>query len=421
MINAPHKKIQKIVSHDFSDSNENISNDYDYGNLDYNQKPKTRLGVLLWVLLFILIISSVYFLLERFSIAKVTIEPRKDPFSFKDQYFSASHQESDSLHFEIMIVDAEEKKHVVLTNTEKIDSKATGEVVIYNAFSTKPQKLTINTRLADDEGRIFMTNKAVSIPGYTTLKGKIVPGSVVVGIQASASGDSFNGEPRDFSILGYKGTTKYSKIYARSKGPISGGSSGLVYVMSPQEMGEIVTQMKTNLMVKLQKKMEAQVPASYILYPDSMKFDIQTSDDNFRSKNSDALFVIKGSLSGILFKEKELTLKIAYGVDSDLKDFEANQITIPEIKKLKFNFANGSSDFSKNTNNINFFLNGDGILLWHPNVDKIKNSLMGINKNSLDSIFKNDRSIGKANVVFRPPWQSIVPNDLSKISIVIKE
>jgi len=101
--------------------------------------------------------------------------------------------------------------------------KATGNVVIYNTFSSSEQSLVATTRLESSDGKIFRISKGVTVPGMTS-DGN--PGAVEVQVVADEAGEAYNIGPSDFTIPGFKGNPKFGKFSAKSSEPMRGGASG---------------------------------------------------------------------------------------------------------------------------------------------------------------------------------------------------
>lgn len=392
--------------------------DYDHSYSKKNKIKKNRNKKLpLFIFLSLLFVGILYTLSVVFAHATIYVKNKVQHFVLADEIFTAQRGDSSNLQFEIMIVDAEETKQMIFTETKELSTKAHGEVVIYNTFSKTPQKLLINTRLEDDSKLIYMTDKAVTIPGYTMSGTKVVPGSVTVGVTAASAGEKYNGDPRDFVIFGYKGTAKAKGIYARSKTSLSGGAVGHVFTPSATEAGVINTDMSVLLRTKLEKKLQAQVPPGYIFYPGSSQFKLDFNSNNLISKTSDAKIEAKASLSAILLKSDDLQKIITKSVYPSVSDSEISEIMIPDITKLSFSYKNNDELISKTTNTINFVLNGEGDLVWNPDLEKLATSIVGMSINDLDKIFKADPGIENARVILRPPWQKNLPKKLNYIKV----
>lgn len=393
----------------------------DYSDFRNEDKKNFPWKLLIIILIGIIFVGGIVLAVNKyFSYAHIYITPKTLTYTFEKESFTARKDDNASLHFEIMIVEGEDKQSAVFTETKDLNSKATGTVVIYNAFSTKPQKLTINTRLSDDKKHIYMTDKEVMIPGYTGAGAKIVPGSVEVSVTASASGPAYNGDPRDFSIVGFAGTAKASKIYARSKTPLSGGEVGTFYVLSAQDKGKAIVDGGTALYNKLVKKLQAQVPPGYIVYPGSMQYNKKTTDDTFQSKTPDGTITITGTLSAPIFKESEMREAIVRNLYPEVEALELSEISSPKMQNFTFAYTDTATQITKTTDIVKFTFTGSDTLLWNPMMDVLKTKLVGVDKDSLDTIFTTDPGIAKARAKFTPPWQGSVPTDTGHINITLE-
>lgn len=380
------------------------------------KKPRNK-KLPIFIILALAFIGLLYALSVIFAHATLYVHNKVQHFTFADEVFNMQRTESSALHFEIMIVDGNESKEMTFTETKELSTKARGEVVIYNAFAKTPVKLLINTRLEDDAKNIYMTDKAVTIPGYTMSGTKVVPGSVVVGITAQNPGEKYNGDPRDFVIFGYKGTAKATKIYARSKTSLSGGATGNVYTPSATEKGTISTDIGVLLRNKLEKKLQAQVPEGYVFYPGSSQFTLDLNSDNLTSKTSDAKIEAKATLSAVLIKSEDLQKAIIKAVYANVGADEISEISVPDMSKLIFAYKNPTDVINKSTTNINFTLSGDGDLVWNPDLEKLHTTIVGMQVDQLDKIFKADPGIENVRVILRPPWQKNLPKKANYITV----
>ena len=86
------------------------------------------------------------------------------------------------------------------------DERATGVIVVYNAYSAAPQRLIKNTRFATEDGKIFRAKDSIVVPGTTIENGKIIPGSVEAIVVADEPGEAYNFQTPEFrSGLHYSG------------------------------------------------------------------------------------------------------------------------------------------------------------------------------------------------------------------------
>ena len=103
------------------------------------------------------------------------------------------------------------------------EKKATGEVVIYNNFSSSPQTLVATTRLVSSDGKIYRLNNSITVPGAEAPGGKITPSSIRASISADKPGEAYNLSPGvKFRIPGFEGSPKYDGFYAELNEPLGG-------------------------------------------------------------------------------------------------------------------------------------------------------------------------------------------------------
>lgn len=402
-----HEHVVKKASKKSSNHRKNSS-----GFSERNNKVKLFLISLGFILV------SLFFILNYFASVKIFIVPKVEKFSFNNEKFTTIKSSNSGLPFEVMVVEANEEKNVNFSEEKTMSTKAKGTVVIYNEYSTVPQKLLINTRLSDDNGLIYMTDKAITIPGYTKSGSKIVPGSITITVTAQNEGNEYNGKARDLKILGFKGTPKYEKMYARSKTDFEGGAKGTFYTPSAKEKGEINSELSLKLKDSLIKKIEAEIPEGYMNYPESVQFSVVINEESFISKTQDAKIVANAKVYTLIFKEEDILREFIKRAYPEANDMDFKEIDIPEIKEFKFNFSNKEYVITKDATEVSFELSGDGTLIWHPVATDLVNKLVGVNKKDMDSILKEDTGILKARVVFRPPWKRNFPENAEKIKII---
>lgn len=376
---------------------------------------------ILLIFVLVLIIGFLFVFSFYFSYAKVIITPKKHDIVLEKEVFKAEKKEKSEIPFEIIIISDKTEKDVIFTESGEVSEKAHGVVTFFNEYSTTAQNLLISTKIADNNGLIYLTNKAITIPGFTLSKDKkIIPGSISVEVIAQNPGEKYNGDPRDFSIVNFKGTPKYTKIYARSKGPMLGGITGQVYSLGPKQLGEINNQANSTFRLNMIKKMEAQIPDDYLLYPNATNF-LFTLDNISNSKTPEGKVEINGTLSAVIFKKLELSKSIINKKVFDLKDNELLEIEIPKLELYEFNFINSQQNITKDLNEFSFTLSGKDTLIWHPNLEQIKNDLIGLNKKDINQVFEKYKGIDNANLIVHPIWNKNITKNASRIKILIEQ
>ena len=380
--------------------------------------PRKKNKAKRYIFLSFLLLIVIFLIFNFFASVKVYITPKIEQFSFNSEKFTANRNSTSSLPFEIMIIEGSEEKDVTFSEIKEIATKAKGTVVLYNEYSTTPQKLLINTRLIDDKGLIYMTDKAVSIPGYIKSTSKVVPGSISVTVTAQNTGDKYNSELKDFKVLGFKGNLKYDKVYARAKTTFVGGAVGNFYIPTATEKGIINTEINTKLKTSLEKKIFAEIPEGYMTYVGSMQFSTSINEESLLSKTKDAKISANGKIATVIFKIEDIKKELIKKAYPNATDMDFKEIDIKGLDGFNFNFLDKTYNITKDAESISFDLTGDKVLEWHPIIESLTKKLSGVSKKEIDNIFKRDTGILRARVVFRPPWQRSMPENVEKIKII---
>jgi len=374
------------------------------------------------LVLFIIVLigGGVYWGGDYLQKANVSLTAKHQLITYKSKQFLASKDvNSNAIDFEIMIISDKKTKNIVLTEPQEVSTKATGVITLYNEFSTTPQKISAGAFISDSDGKAYKIDSTLTIPGYKLdTNKKIIPGQIDAKITAFLVGDAYNGSPEDFHITSFKKTNKYDKIYGKLKTSLSGGASGLVYVLSDKDKTNLLNIAQSSLKEDLFNKTKAQVPSGYILYPEATTFSYKI-DENFFSKTPEAKVEMEGVMSVVLLEEKSLLNNIIKISLPTIKGEELKEITIPYLSKLSFSFANSEQEITKDMNSVSFFLTGDLVAIWEPDVENLKNKLVGVNKDSVLQIFRQDPGIASAIVKIFPIWQKYIPKDVTKINIIV--
>lgn len=399
-----HKKeIKKIDRKEVSES----------GEIQINYiKNKSR--YMLWFVAFVSVLFCVFAFSFVFSKAEVKINPKvKDIVLNQNLSASEDSNDNDILFFDLVKINEEESKNIQANGEKDVSEKATGSVLIFNTFSSSPQALNIDTRLEGSNGKIYKTQTKIVVPGMSKNN---TPGSVEVKIYAADAGEEYNSPPLDFKIFGFKGTSKYSKFYGRSKGDIVGGLKGKVPAIADADKVNVVNDLKNALQAKLLQK-ATDHPSEFVLFKDAVF--ISLDDSNILStynKDNSATFTLKGTLFGILFNEKEITRKIA---ENNIDKYDGSDIYIPNIGDLTFSLSNKENILFDNIKNIDFNLSGSMKIVWKIDVDKFTTVLLNKSKKDFSQILSEYPNINSAVLTLSPFWKMSLPNKVEKIKVVV--
>jgi len=319
---------------------------------------------------------------------------------------------SSPISFDLVVISGTEETKVEADKKELLETRSKGTAVIYNTFSTSPQPLLIDTRLEGSNGKIYKTEKKLTVPGM----GKDgTPGKVEVGIYASEPGGDYNSEPLDFKIFGFKGTPKYDKFYGRSKGNLIGGTSGEFYVVPKENKEKIAASLEAALKKKLFEKAKSQIPQGFIMFPEAASLQLNGGLADAHSEVPEVPVKLQGTLYGLLFDTQKLTKEIA---KRNVDQYDDSDVYISNIENLGFGLSNPENIPWSDLKNINFSLKGPAKIVWRMDSAKLGVELAGKKKKDFNSIMSAYPHAVSADLILKPFWRMTLPDDPKDINII---
>src|SRR3989344_5984308 len=329
-----------------------------------------------------------------------------------DGAFVAERLGADSvLPFDVMLSHDSETKQVEATVTTQVDRKASGRIVIYNDFSTASQRLIKNTRFESPEGRMYRIRESVEVPGQTTIQGQKIPGSIEATIFADEAGETYNSDPTDFTIPGFKGTPRYDKFYARSKSEIAGGFSGVLKIVPDEELIQVRNELRYNVSRRLLEKAHTEKPNDFVLFDSAvfLEFEDANQNNNNDIKSYTVSVTETGTLFGIIFEKQKLYDAVGHFLVPTLGADE--HVSVQNLEDLAFTFKDKEVGNPSDRTSISFFLKGTSRVVWVFDEESLKAGLAGKPKSDLKTILAGFPSINKAEVTVRPFWKRTFPKD----------
>jgi len=375
---------------------------------------------IIWLIAIICLLAVFFGISMLFSSATITITPRQTAITFDNESYVAKQNSTSSteLSFEVLKVSQNSQETVMATEEKNVTEKASGQIVIYNNYSSASQRLINNTRFEAKNGKVYRINSSVIVPGYKKINGQLVPGSVEVKVFADQAGDNYNlalaDLVGDFNIPGFKGDPRYAGFYARLKTDITGGFIGKQRIVSDSLRNSTKVVLKERLREELLKKLYAVIPADYLVFKDSYTVDYIDLPDTAIGTDKVALN-IKGDLNGIIFNNLLLTKYLAEKKISNFDGLPAE--LIPTDNFVATLTGKDSANLWKN-NVLQVKLDGDALVKWLYKADDIKKDLAGKKEADIKGLLnKYKDSILSIGVSFTPIWTRYIPENVKKISI----
>src|SRR3989344_3128482 len=387
--------------------------------------PRHRLWYFLGALGIVAVLAVTYLLGNIFfTKATVTVTLKQDT-AQADTTIIAQKDPTDQkvLPFQLVTIEEGATKEIQSIGTNFIEHKASGQIVIYNNYSSEPQRFVKNTRFQTADGKVFRVNSAITIPGSKVVSGKTVPGSLTVTVYADQPGVQYNIGLTDFTLPALKDSdpVRYKGFYARSKIPMTGGVSGEVVTPAVDELGKARAVLDQEIGEKLQTNLQSKIPAGFIMFKSltTTTFSLEDAPENIAEKGKAPktyLVKEKGVLTGVTF---DLNLFSEYLARRILSGYTGGGVSIQNLGDLTVIPTTPLSDILPEKE-FPFHVRGNVLFSWNVNTEALRNDLIGVSrsKEARAEIFKKYPSILQANVDIRPFWRSNFPDKTTLINII---
>jgi hypothetical protein len=318
-----------------------------------------------------------------------------------------------------MTVTTEIQREIFGSELTEVTGKAKGSAVFFNEYSKTAQTIKTGTRLTGSNGKSYLTQQSITIPGYTTdAKKKKVPGTTsAVSIIAVDTGTSSNSEGLSFTITSFSGTKK-TQLYARSAGALTGGEAGMRHTVSDAERPALIESLKTQLTERLKRETRAQIPQELITYPDLQFVSIDADSLKLEGEGVKFSARIKGTMVSYLISRDLFESAIAKEV---LSDSSYTSVTIPGLASLS---VVPESAIPANPqilpDVISIQVSGNGSIITKVSEERIQEALLGVKRRSFDTIIGSFGEIESARFRLFPFWSPFFPKQDKYIKVQTK-
>jgi len=372
----------------------------------------------LTLLILVFVGGLVYAALEFLPRVEIKIIAKKTPWNYEDWLWASKETLNiDAVTKRIPAEIFKETKNINLaypSNGRKmVEKKASGEITIYNAFSSKPQTLIIETRFETLDGKIFFLTKKIIVPGAEITDGKIVPSSVKATVIAEKAGVEYNiSSVAKFSLPAFKGTPKYDGFYAKSDRPITGGFVGEMSYPTEDDIRLAKEKNRAVLEESLNILLTSQMPKELKIIEGGREFKIlkETVGEEMDSQGKFSVFS-EAALAIIAFRESDVLELMRNLVKSGLGD---------DFKEKEYSLQYGATrgDFDKGE--LSFKIDYRGFFWQQINIESFKNSVLNKRENELKVAVFSLPGVEKAVVSFWPFWVKSVPDKTNRIKVIME-
>ncbi|MBU0546609.1 MAG: hypothetical protein ABH876_02235 [Patescibacteria group bacterium] len=297
------------------------------------------------------------------------------------------------------------------------ESKAEGIIRIYNAYSTSPQSLVVNTRFISTEGKLFRIKKGVTVPGGHYEGQELIPGFIDVEVGADQSGEEFNIKSSTFSIPGFAGTPRYTYFYGKSFQAMTGGFKKEVNQVTQKDLDNAQTALEQQVIAECLAGLKGEIASEtdLVLLDKAVQTKIvNTSFSATVNKETERFTVTSNAKSTALVfnsrDEKIFVINFASSQAPDGKKLNQNSLDI-ERSLNKIDLESGKIIFSLNID-VEFYSDIDLSVLGQ--------ALKGKSLDEAKICLENYPQIDKSSISLWPFWVKKVPQKEEKVKIELQ-
>lgn len=392
------RPVRRRVEEDEDDSNSSFE------PLHVNRKGKSK--VVLATLAIILIAGIT---LAHTVFAQATVNIKTSPISVPLE----SQALAEKIPYQSFTKNAEKTFSAAAVKTVQVSKKATGEIIIYNNWSSKPYELVKTTRFETENGSIYRLTADVTVPGVKTSGGKATPGSVSAKVEADKPGSEYNAKGGiELRLPGLiKGTDRYEQIYAKTSANFTGGQVGTAPDTSSKEIQDEIASQRAQAEQEAIAQFTSENPG-ITLIKDSIKTTSTTGQVN--PDGNSARIIINVTTKAIGLNKDALLESISKVVaDKNITP------TKEGLELLDYKITETS-----NTSLLNgeFAIEVSGSVSGNTttNTETLKNDLVGKPVQEAYSAIEKDIPGSEVEISIRPFWKGSLPGNPDKINVNIK-
>ncbi len=384
----------------------------------FRLKKFTLMTYALLTTFLVLLTGGVYSAIEFLPKAEIKIVTEKSEWSYVDSITAS--KESAEIDFvekqipaEIFSVKKNYNFSFAATGKKAVEEKATGEIVIYNVYSSDSQVLVANTRFESPDGKIFRLKEKIIVPGAKIIEGKITPSSINATVVADQAGPQYNiGPVSRFSIPGFEGSPKYEGFYASSQKSMTGGFIGERAYPTDEDIAKAKEEAKKGFKDYVNSFLSLQIPPEFKIIEGADQFTVLKEEVNKEVNEAENFTIfLEGESLNVGFRESDLKTLLENLAQNDLgTDFK--------IKTYELEYGVGRADFDEGK--ISFAVNFHGVFERPVDVESFREQILNKNEAELKGLVSLMPNIRKTTVSFWPFWVKRVPDDLKRVIVEVE-
>lgn len=319
----------------------------------------------------------------------------------------------ETVRYEVIKLSETKTVTVPATGEEAVELKASGKIVVYNNFSSEPQRLIVRTRFETPDGLVFRIPESIVVPGKTVKGGVETPGSIEVEVFADEAGEKYNVEKTDFTIPGFKNDpSRFKNFYARSSTDMAGGFIGKRKTVQPADRQTALQSVDMELESSLAKNLQAKVPEGLVLLSGAIEY----KSKELPQKEEASAVVLKKEMTAyaVMLNRQDLSDKITSEYIAKSAEWEGIEPTVKDYSTLKV--IDLPADIETGSK-LELQISGAIKVLADINTDIISQRLLGAPKGNVARLMDEFAGISSITATIRPIWKQSFPQNPSKIYV----
>jgi hypothetical protein len=396
----PNKKVTKPQSNVFNNSSP-------------DNKKSRRKKFIFGGIIVVLIAAFIVSMMTVFASATVSIKPKSQSVDVDMKITGVSERENNTVRYEVVKLSQSKTVSVPATGEEAVELKASGKIVIYNNFSTDPQRLIVRTRFESSDGLIFRIPESVVVPGKTIKNGVETPGSTEVEIFADEAGEKYNIKKSDFTIPGFKSdANRYKNFYARASTNMTGGFIGKRKTVAAADKQTALQNIDSEVNDELSKNLQSKVPEGLVLLPGSVIF--KSKELTPKEETSSVSIGKEITAYAVMLNKQDLSDAITNEYISKSVDWNNIKSIVNDFSSLKVSNLPDNLDAN---GKITPQITGKADILADIDANVIAQRLLGAPKGDASKLTSEFPGIYNITVAIRPMWKQSFPENPSKIYV----
>lgn len=378
--------------------------------LDMNpNRPRGTGAFILFGVVFVIVVAAILGIVSTFfHRADVLATPHRYSAQVETSFETAP--QHPLLPYEKVSSEETMSKSVPASGSQHVENRASGTITVYNAYSTKSERLITNTRFRTPDGLIFKVHNPITIPGYTMKAGIKVPGTVDVTVHADEPGEKYNVAMTDF-VLPALSTSEQELIYAKSKTAMSGGFVGTQAVVDSAVRAQTVEALKADLERSLRTKISTTAPTGHVVFPDTVVVTYAEKTDTAEGEN--AIISVSGTAVAPSFPMQSFA-KVVADAGGVLAE---GSLSVENPSDLSVHI-NAPDSLGTDTP-LMLAVSGLARLVAVVDTDGLARDLAGKNKDALQTILPGYPGIADVTIKVYPFWRSAAPANPKDIKVTV--